>query len=406
MLNFLPRLVGSLRNASGTAGSARHHPLLRAASKQVHLQQQSQGFASAEPSTPHYDDVPPVTFEDVSTAMFRIRNGIIRTPCYKSHFLSDLCKTKLFFKTEYSQFTGSFKERGARNALLLLTDEEKKRGVMAASAGNHALALSWHGAQLGIPVSVFMPVVAPLAKVDKCRKFGANVIITGQHIGEAKDYALSNPDYQGVKYINGYDDPEIVAGAGTIGIEVLEQISKVDYVIVPVGGAGLLAGVSLAIKTLRPECKVIGVEPKNCRSFQAALDHGKPVVADVAGTLADGLAVPMVGATAFDVARRYTDDVVFVDEKMIALAMLRLLENERSVVEGGGATGLAALLPGGPLDLPEYKDKNVVVLLCGGNIDITMLGRVIDRGLAADNRLIRFIATVSDRPGGIAGLTK
>ncbi|GAB5035834.1 Hypothetical protein NocV09_03000460 [Nannochloropsis oceanica] len=218
--------AGSLRNASGTAGSARHHPLLRAASKQVHLQQQSQGFASAEPSTPHYDDVPPVTFEDVSTAMFRIRNGIIRTPCYKSHFLSDLCKTKLFFKTEYSQFTGSFKERGARNALLLLTDEEKKRGVMAASAGNHALALSWHGAQLGIPVSVFMPVVAPLAKVDKCRKFGANVIITGQHIGEAKDYALSNPDYQGVKYINGYDDPEIVAGAGTIGIEVLEQISK------------------------------------------------------------------------------------------------------------------------------------------------------------------------------------
>ncbi|EWM22975.1 Pyridoxal phosphate-dependent enzyme, beta subunit, partial [Nannochloropsis gaditana] len=152
---------------------------------------------------------------------------------------------------------------------------------MAASAGNHALALSWHGAQLGIPVSVFMPVVAPLAKVDKCRKFGANVIITGQHIGEAKDFALSNPEYEGVKYINGYDDPEIVAGAGTIGIEVLEQISKVDYVIVPVGGAGLLAGVSLAIKTLRPECKVIGVEPKNCRSFQSALDHGHPVVADV-----------------------------------------------------------------------------------------------------------------------------
>ncbi|TFJ83337.1 hypothetical protein NSK_005401 [Nannochloropsis salina CCMP1776] len=286
MLNRCPRLGRSIHNALCTvsATNARPYHVLTtthpAAVSKLSGNVPAQGFASAESSTPHFDDVPPVTFEDVSTAMFRIRNGILRTPCYKSHFLSDICNTNLYVKTEFSQFTGSFKERGARNALLLLTEEEKKRGVMAASAGNHALALSWHGAQLGIPVSVFMPVVAPLAKVDKCRKFGANVIITGQHIGEAKDFALSNPEYEGVKYINGYDDPEIVAGAGTIGIEVLEQISKVDYVIVPVGGAGLLAGVSLAIKTLRPECKVIGVEPKNCRSFQSALDHGHPVVAD------------------------------------------------------------------------------------------------------------------------------
>lgn len=347
----------------------------------------------------------PVSFEDVCTAMFRIRPGIKRTSLYKSYYMSSLTGMNVFFKNEFTQHTGSFKERGARNSLLLLSREQQERGVMAASAGNHALALAWHGSQLGIPVTVFMPTVAPITKVDKCRKFGANVIIHGDHIGEAKEYALSNPEFKDLTYINGYDDPEIVAGAGTCGIEIMEQINHIDYVIVPVGGAGLIAGVSLAVKTLNPAIKVIGVEPENAASYTAATKAGHPVDVNVTSTLGDGLAVPKVGPTAFEVAKRYVDEIVTVDEKMISLSLIRLIENEHSVVEGGGAAGVAGILPGGPLDRPELKGKNVVVLLCGGNIDITTLGRVIERGLSTDKRLIRFVATVSDRPGGIANLT-
>mmetsp|Transcript_10563 Transcript_10563/g.31883 ORF Transcript_10563/g.31883 Transcript_10563/m.31883 type:complete len:380 (-) Transcript_10563:85-1224(-) len=302
------------------------------------------------------------------------------------------------------QFTGSFKERGASNSLRSLTEEERANGVCAASAGNHALALAWHGAQLGVPVTVAMPTVAPLTKVSRCRSFGAEVIIHGAHIGEAKAFLERERPHQ--RYVNGYDDPEIIAGAGTMAIEILEQVPNADAIVIPVGGAGLIAGVSLAVKTLMPAVKVYGVEPDLCASFQAALDHGSPVAPDlVKPTLADGLAVPVVGPTSFEVCHDLVDETVSVPELMVAKAVLRLVEAEKIICEGGGATGLAGLLPGGPLDRPELKGKNIVVALCGGNIDSTVLGRVIDRGLAADGRLVRFVSTVSDRPGGIAELT-
>mmetsp|Transcript_6648 Transcript_6648/g.11987 ORF Transcript_6648/g.11987 Transcript_6648/m.11987 type:complete len:487 (-) Transcript_6648:315-1775(-) len=351
----------------------------------------------------------PVTFADISRANVAIRNGVVRTVCEKSVFLSEIVGANIWLKPEFRQFTGSFKERGARNAILSLLrthgPDFKKRGVIAASAGNHALALAYHGRELGVPVTVVMPTIAPLAKVDKCRKFNAKIIIYGAHIGEAKEHAESIMLTEGNVYINGYDDPPIVAGAGTMGIEIIEDVPCVDAVVVPVGGAGLIAGVSCAIKTLKPECKVYGVEPEFCASFTAALKAGKPVPTETTPTLADGLAVPIVGAHAFLVARHYVDECVTTTEKEISLAVLRLLENEKMVVEGGGASGLAALLPGGKLDRPELKGKNIVVPLCGGNIDTTVLGRVLDRGLAADERLVNFVATVSDRPGGIARLT-
>mmetsp|Transcript_76240 Transcript_76240/g.217846 ORF Transcript_76240/g.217846 Transcript_76240/m.217846 type:complete len:405 (-) Transcript_76240:1396-2610(-) len=251
------------------------------------------------------------------------------------------------------------------------SEEQSKVGVIAASAGNHALALAWHGKQMGIPVTVLMPTLAPLAKVSRCRAFGANVVIHGANIGEAKLLAETDPEFAGLQYINGYDDPEIVAGAGTMGLEILEQLPEADFVIIPCGGAGLLAGSALAIKTLKPTCHVIGVEPKRCASFLAALEAGEPVAAPTTPTLADGLAVPTVGGNAFLVAREYADDIEQVGEHEIALAMLRLIESEKLVVEGGGAAGLAAILPGGPL---HHK--------------------------------VRFVAQVSDQPGGIAGLTK
>ncbi|KAL7538988.1 hypothetical protein ACHAXR_008934 [Thalassiosira sp. AJA248-18] len=352
----------------------------------------------------------PVTYADISRANVAIRNGVKRTPCIKSYFLSELLGANIFLKTEFQQFTGSFKERGARNAILTLLRElgpEKlqKTGVIAASAGNHALALAYHGKDLGVPVTVVMPTVAPLAKVDKCRKFGAKIIIEGAHIGEAKEYAEQLIASEGLEYVNGYDDPPIIAGAGTIGIEIIEDVPCVDAVVVPVGGAGLIAGVSCAVKTLKPDVSVYGVEPQFAASYIAALEAGKPVPAKITPTLADGLAVPMVGPHAFEVARHYVDECVTCTEREVSLAILRLIENEKMVVEGGGATGLAALLPGAQLDRPELKGKNIVVPLCGGNIDTTVLGRVLERGLAADDRMRNFVATVSDRPGGIARLT-
>ena len=285
---------------------------------------------------------------------------------------------------------------------MALNAENKKNGVISASAGNHAQAMAYHGKKLGVPVTVVMPKNAPLTKINRCRTMGANVILHGEHIGEAREYAYS--EHPSLKYINGYNDVEIVAGAGTTGIEILEQVPDCDVVVCPVGGGGLIAGLSLAVKTLQPECLVIGVEPENCASFKAALAAGEPVNAFKGPTLADGLAVPVVGDISFKIARRHVDDTVVINETSIAIALLRLLEVEKIVAEGGGGAGLAAILPGGPL-YRKFEGKNVVIPLCGGNIDVTTMARVIDCGLAADSRLVRFGVTVSDRPGGIAALS-
>jgi len=346
----------------------------------------------------------PVLFEDIARAATRIRGGVNRTSVTHSHWLSQICGCEVWLKHEQTMFTGSFKERGARNALLCLTEEQKAKGVVAASAGNHALALSWHAKQLGIPATVLMPTVAPLAKREKCRAFDATIITHGANIGEAKALAETDPRFSSMTYVNGYDDPAIIAGAGTLGLELVDQIDDFDFVMVPCGGAGLLAGVSLAVKTLRPKAMVVGVEPVACASFTAALSAGGPVLAQTTSTLADGLAVPQVGGNAFLVAKEYTDDVCLVEEREVAIAVLRLLEHEKVIVEGGGATGLAPILPGGQYHA-AVQGKKVVVPLCGGNIDSTTLGRVMDRGLAADNRLVRFVAEVSDRAGGIHTLT-
>mmetsp|Transcript_17452 Transcript_17452/g.54517 ORF Transcript_17452/g.54517 Transcript_17452/m.54517 type:complete len:437 (+) Transcript_17452:101-1411(+) len=345
-----------------------------------------------------------VLFEDIARAATRIRGGVVRTNLTHSHWLSEICGCEVYLKHEQTMFTGSFKERGARNALMCLSEEQKAAGVVAASAGNHALALSWHGKQLGIPVSVLMPTVAPLAKREKCRAFEANIVVHGANIGEAKAFAENSPEFSRLTYVNGYDDEAIIAGAGTLGLELVDQLNDFDFVLVPCGGAGLLAGVALAVKTLRPKATVVGVEPAACASFTAALSAGKPVPAPTTSTLADGLAVPTVGGNAFAVAKEHTDDVVVVEEQEVALSVLRLLEHEKIVVEGGGATGLAPILPGGAYH-DKVQGKRVVVPLCGGNIDTTTLGRVLDRGLAADTRLVRFVAEVSDRSGGLHCLT-
>jgi threonine dehydratase len=306
---------------------------------------------------------------------------------------------RIFCKLEYLQRTGSFKERGASNALQLLDRGQQTRGVVAASAGNHALGLAYHAQLLRIPATVVMPRFAPLTKVVNCRRLGAEVLLAGTTIQEAKVRADELVAQRGLTYINGYDDPAIIAGQGTIGLEILAQVPELQTVIVPIGGGGLIAGIALVLKQLKPTVRIIGVEPERAASFCAALAAGKPVATPTQPTLADGLAVPEVGANAFAISRPLVDRVVLVRERDIALAILRLMELEKAVVEGAGAAPLAACLAG---LVPELKGQNVVLPLCGGNIDLTMIGRVIERGLASDGRLCRFAATISDRPGGLA----
>jgi len=308
---------------------------------------------------------------------------------------------RIFCKLDNLQRTGSFKERGARNTLLQLSSQQQKRGVIAASAGNHAQALAYQGGLLGIPATVVMPKFAPLIKVSTCQQLGATVVLHGEDFGEAKAQAHEIAREKGLAYIDGYDDRAIIAGQGTMGLEIVEQIPDLEAVVIPVGGAGLLAGVALAVKALRPHAKIIAVEAENVASFSAAREAGKPTKITMRPTLADGLAIPQVGANAFQIARPLVDVTITVSEEEIALAILRLVELEKSVVEGAAAAPLAACMSS---KLKEFAGSRVVLLICGGNIDPNVLSRVIERGLVADGRLGRFTAVISDRPGGLADL--
>lgn len=342
-----------------------------------------------------------VTLDSIRAAGDRIRDAIYHSPCPYSLALSRVCGSEIYCKLDHLQITGSFKERGARNRLLLLSPQQREAGVIAASAGNHALALAYHGQDLGVRVTVVMPKWAPLIKLTNCRSFGAEVILHGESFDEAKAEARAICERRGMVYVHGFDDPHVIAGQGTMGLEILQDVPDVEAIIVPVGGGGLIAGIGTAVKALRPQVKVIGVEPVHAPTLKASLEAGRPTRIETKPTLADGLAIAEVGKLCFEIARRTMDDLVMVDEAQIAMSVLRLLELEKTVVEGGGAVPLAAALRRG-LGL---EGKKVVLCLCGGNIDLTLISRVIERGLAADGRLCRVVAQMSDRPGSLAKLT-
>jgi threonine dehydratase len=341
-----------------------------------------------------------VTIETIRAAAERIKGAIYHSPCPYSLSLSRLCGCEIYCKLEQLQMTGSFKERGARNRLMQLTAGQREAGVIAASAGNHAQALAHHGQLLKIPVTVVMPRWAPLIKVSNCRSFGANVILKGETFAEARAAAEELGKEKNLTYINGFDDPAIIAGQGTLGLEILEDVPDADAVIVPVGGGGLIAGVGLAIKSLRPQVRIIGVEAQNAPTLHESMRAGRLVRRETKPTLADGLAIAEAGRTCFDIARKVVDELLLVDEARIAQAVLRLLELEKMVIEGAGATPLAAAME----PALNLAGKKVVLVLSGGNIDVTTIARIIERGLAADGRLTRFTAYVSDRSGSLAGL--
>jgi threonine dehydratase len=342
-----------------------------------------------------------LTLADIEAARDRIAGGIYESPCVESIPLSRLTGAHIYCKLDYLQRTGSFKERGARNALLRLSDEQRKHGVIAASAGNHAQGIAYHGSLLGIPVTVVMPKFAALVKVTNCRQLGARVILHGDDLTGARAHAETLAQRDHLTFIHPFDNADVMAGQGTMGLEILEQTPDLDAVVVPVGGGGLLAGVGTVMKARKPAVRVIGVEPENAACFTAARVAGRPVTVPLSPTLADGLAVAQLGTRPFEVLQHVVDAVVTVNEANIALAILRLIELEKSVVEGAGAAPLAAFLAG---KLDDLKDKRVVLALCGGNIDLTILDRVIEVGLVADGRLTRFAVSISDRPGGLARL--
>jgi threonine dehydratase len=337
----------------------------------------------------------------VEAARARLRGAIYETPCAYSQTLSELTGTRCHVKLENLQMTGSFKERGAANLLAQLGPEERARGVVAASAGNHGLAVAFHAARLGIPAVIVMPEWAPLIKVASARRHGAEVLLHGADFDEACARARQVEAERGLVFVHPFDDDRVIAGQGTIGLELLEQQPDLDAVVLSVGGGGLAAGVGLVMKARRPAVRVIGVEAEALPAMKRALETGRPVTLPAAPTIADGIAVRQVGVRTLELVGRHVDEIVTVSEEELANAILLLLEIEKTVAEGAGAAPLAALV-NRPLGL---QSKRVVLVLSGGNIDVTMLSRIIERGLVKDGRLVRLGVLLRDRPGELARLT-
>ncbi len=342
-----------------------------------------------------------VSFADIEAARARIKDAVYTSPFAYTETLSQRVGAKVWLKLENLQMTGAFKERGAANKLLSLTADERKRGVITASAGNHAQGVAYHAQRLGIDAVIVMPEGTPLIKVSSTRGFGAKVLLHGANYDEAKDRATTLANEQERVYVHPFDDPHVIAGQGTIGLEMLEQNPYIEAVIVPIGGGGLIAGVACAIKEVNPKTKVYGVEARTIAAMRAALDAQRVVTLPSGRTIADGIAVRAVGERNLRLVQRYVDDVVTVDEEEIAEAILLLLEREKTVAEGAGAAPLAAALAG----MLPIKTKKVGILISGGNIDVTLVSRIIVRGLIKSGRMMRVDLILPDVTGALAGLT-
>jgi len=341
-----------------------------------------------------------VTLTSIQTARARIGEAIYLSPCQLSSDLSELTGLPLHLKLENLQRTGSFKERGALNKLLTLSQAERERGVITASAGNHAQGVAFHAAARGIRAQIVMPLATPQIKVAATRGFGADVVLHGSNYDEACEEALRRRLEEGRTFIHPFDDAEIINGQGTIGLELLEQVPDLEAVVVPIGGGGLISGVACALKETNPRIRVIGVEPEKLPSMLRAREAGAPVTLNAEATVADGIAVRRAGDLTLPLVSRYVDEIVTVDDEEIASAILMLLEHEKTLAEGAGAAALAALLQ----SKTNLRQRRTVVLVSGGNIDVTLLAKIIERGLVKDGRLLRIRVQLHDRPGALLGL--
>jgi threonine dehydratase len=344
-----------------------------------------------------------LSLTDVQSARERIANAIVYTPAVPALALRDRLPCPLVLKLENLQRTGSFKDRGALNRLLDLTPDERARGVVTASAGNHAQAVAHHCAELGISAVVVMPEHTPLIKVMNTRRLGAEVRFCGATLSDAMVEARRLEEGEGRVLVHAFDDDRVIAGQGTVGLELLEQVPDLTAVVVPIGGGGLISGTAIALREQRPGIKVFGVEASAAASALASRRAGRIVHIETSETIADGIAVKRIGERTFPLLEHYVDDIVAVDETQIAGAVHLLLEKQKTLAEGAAAAPLAALLAGAR---PLRADDLAVMVVSGGNIDVNLLERVIDRGLVEDGRLARLAVTVRDRPGFLAQLTK
>ena len=339
------------------------------------------------------------TIEDIRAAAARIEGKVIRTPMLVSRTLSEIVGAEIWLKFENLQFTAAYKERGALNKLLALSDEQRSRGVIAASAGNHAQAVAYHGKRLGIPVVIVMPEPTPSVKVTQTAGHGARVVLHGAMFDDAYAKARELELEEGLNFVHPFDDATIIAGAGTVGLEMLADAPDLDCIVVPIGGGGLMSGIATAAKALKPDIQMIGVEAELYPSMKCAVEGCRlPLGGD---TLAEGIAVKQPGELTSRILKELADDIVLVPERAIEQAVAMLVGIEKSVVEGAGAAGLAAILD----DPGRYKGKKVATVLCGGNIDTHLLATVLMRDLVRQGRIARLKIAAEDRPGALASIT-
>ena len=339
------------------------------------------------------------TLADIRTAADRIKGSVIHTPTLMSRTLSEMIGAELWLKFENLQFTAAYKERGALNKLLQLTDEERRRGVVAASAGNHAQAVAYHGRRLGIPVTIVMPVSTPIMKVTQTEGHGATVVLTGERFDDAHAHAKQLEAERGLVFVHPFDDPAVIAGQGTIALEMLDAAPDLDLFVVPIGGGGLISGIAIAAKALKPDIEIVGIEADLYPAMKNIVEGGdRPIGGD---TLAEGIAVKVPGMLTRQIIADKVDRIDLVEEKHIEHAVAMLVGIEKTVVEGAGAAGLAALLaePG------RYKDRKIGTVLCGGNIDTHLLANVLVRELVRCGRIARLRIAAQDRPGALSAIT-
>ena len=340
-----------------------------------------------------------LSIQDIRDAAVRLQGQVLDTPCVESRTLSEIVGAQIFLKFENLQFTASFKERGACNKLTLLTPDERARGVIAMSAGNHAQGVAYHAQRLGIRAVIVMPRFTPGVKVERTRGFGAEVLLHGDTLEEARAHAYALAEAQGLVFVHPYDDLEVAAGQGTLALEMLHAVPDLDALVIAVGGGGLLAGVATAARALRPDIEIVGVQTVRFPAmFNALKGTHHP---QGTSTIAEGIAVGAPGVLTVEVIRRLADDMLLVDEGDIEQAVLMLLEIEKTLVEGAGAAGLAALIRH-----PErFAGKKVGLVLCGGNIDPLLLAAIIERGMVRSGRLARIKVSARDIPGVLARIT-
>ena len=342
----------------------------------------------------------PVKFEDIEAAALRLAGQVLDTPCVESKTLGQIVGAQVFLKFENLQFTASFKERGALNKLATLIESGVPiKGVIAASAGNHAQGVAHHAQRLGLRAVIVMPQHTPTVKVERTRGFGAEVVLHGESFDEARDKALQMAEEQGLTFVHPFDDAAVIAGQGTIGIEMLKAQPDLDTLIIAIGGGGLISGIATAVRRLKPGMEVIGVQTAR---FPAMVNAIKGTAhAQGASTIAEGIAVGQPGLITREIVRELVDDIVLVDEGDIEQAIVMLLEIEKTLVEGAGAAGLAALLK----DPARFAGKKIGLVLCGGNIDPLLLAAILERGMVRAGRLARIRVAARDTPGVLARIT-